>query len=219
MNLTLQVLSCSPRVFEIPNFLSDVEADHILQFATGMKNSVTNNGTRIFGRTSKNTWVARGSSPIIDAIYRRAADLLRIDEALMRNRFKDDEDVGLETPTAYIAEKLQLVHYGVGEEYRPHHDFRPAPLDDKDQRMRYATILFYLNDVVEGGETSFPRWMNAETEDALKVTPTKGKAVLFYNMLPDGNMDDLSHHAGMPVLSGEKWLSNLWVWSPYSETH
>ncbi len=27
------------------------------------------------------------------------------------------------------------------------------------------------------------------------ITPEIGKAVLFYNMLPDGNMDDLSQHA------------------------
>lgn len=182
-----------------------MEADHVLQFSTGMKASVTNNGTSIFGRTSKNTWVPRESSLIIDAIYRRAADLLQIDEALMRRR--------------YITEKLQLVHYGVGEEYKPHHDFRAASLGDMDQRMRYATILFYLNDAMTGGETSFPRWMNAETESALKVTPKKGKAILFYNLLPDGNMDDRSHHAGLPVLSGEKWLSNLWVWSPYYEMH
>jgi prolyl 4-hydroxylase len=185
-----------------------------MQYSTGMKASVTNNGTLLFGRTSKNTWVARESSPIIDAIYRRAVDLLQIDEALMRKRSKDEE-VDLETTSTRVTEKLQLVHYGVGEEYKAHHDFPPAPLWHKDQPMRYATILLYLNDSMTGGETSFPRWMNAETEDALKVVPQKGKAILFYNMLPDGNMDDRSHHAGLPVLSGEKWLSNLWVWSPY----
>ena len=37
-----------------------------------------------------------------------------------------------------------------------------------------------------------------------------GKAVLFYSQLPDGNMDDWSHHAALPVKRGEKWLMNLW---------
>lgn len=169
------------------------------------------------GRTSKNTWVARGSSPIIDAIYRRAADLLQIDESLMRKRSKD-EDVDLGT-SAYIAEKLQLVHYAVGEKYHAHYDFRPAPLENKDQPARYATILFYLNEGMTGGETAFPGWMNAETEEALTVTPEKGKAVLFYNMLPDGNLDERSFHSARPVVSGEKWLTNLWVWSPYFKTN
>lgn len=58
---------------------------------------------------------------------------------------------------------------------------------------------------------SFPLWRNAETGDQLKVTPKKGKAVLFYSLLPDGNYDDLSIHASLPVTKGEKWLANLWV--------
>jgi prolyl 4-hydroxylase len=80
------------------------------------------------------------------------------------------------------------------------------------QPSRFATVLFYLNEGMKGGETSFPRWKNAETDEVLKVVPEVGKAILFYNQLPDGNYDDLSQHAAMPVLAGEKWLTNLWVW-------
>lgn len=42
----------------------------------------------------------------------------------------------------------------------------------------------------------------------------KGSAVLFYNLLEDGNGDDLSLHAALPVRQGEKWLANFWVWDP-----
>jgi len=65
-----------------------------------------------------------------------------------------------------------------------------------------------------GGETSFPRYANADTSGPLKVQPEKGKAILFYSYLPDGNLDDLSQHAALPVKKGEKWLMNLWVWDP-----
>jgi hypothetical protein len=58
----------------------------------------------------------------------------------------------------------------------------------------------------------FPRWLNANTTDLLKVKPQVGKAVLFYNQLPDGNYDERSQHAALPVTEGEKWLTNLWVW-------
>ncbi len=44
------------------------------------------------------------------------------------------------------------------------------------------------------------------------MEPRKGSAVLFYNLLEDGNGDDLSLHAALPVWSGEKWLANFWVW-------
>jgi len=61
-----------------------------------------------------------------------------------------------------------------------------------------------------GGETEFPRWVNGETDKGLRVTPQKGKAVLFYSHLPDGNMDDLSEHAALPVtevsMSYSKWM-------------
>ena len=39
-------------------------------------------------------------------------------------------------------------------------------------------------------------------------------AILFYDMLEDGNMDELTLHEGLPVLQGEKWIANLWVWDP-----
>jgi len=40
---------------------------------------------------------------------------------------------------------------------------------------------------------------------------------LHSNQLPDGNLDDFSQHAAEPVVSGEKWLINLWVWDPIFE--
>jgi prolyl 4-hydroxylase len=80
------------------------------------------------------------------------------------------------------------------------------------QASRFATILFYLNEGMEGGETSFPRWLNGETNQVLKVKPEVGKAILFYNQLPDGNYDERSQHAALPVVEGEKWLTNMWVW-------
>jgi prolyl 4-hydroxylase len=88
---------------------------------------------------------------------------------------------------------------------------------ETSQTERFATLVMYLNEGMEGGETSFPRWINAESADQIKVTPKIGRAALFYGMLPDGNMDDFSQHAALPVTKGEKWMTNLWVWDPYRE--
>ena len=103
--------------------------------------------------------------------------------------------------------------YDVGQQYTPHHDFS-IPTAVPGQPMRFATILFYLNEGMEGGETTFPRWLNSEDPAALKVVPEVGKAVLFYSLLPDGNMDERSQHSAAPVTQGEKWLINLWTWDP-----
>jgi prolyl 4-hydroxylase len=221
LNMTIKVLSCAPRVFEIKNFLSHVEVDHIVHMATGMKlrlstTSGSENGSDRTSdsktRTSKNSWVKRRKSPIIDSIYRRAADLMQIDEALLRRR--DENERPNVNHQGSNSEDLQLVHYDVSEQYTAHHDFTYPNAHNDAQPVRFATLLLYLNEGMRGGETSFPRWVNAEHGRKLKVTPEVGKAVLFYSALPDGNMDDLSQHAAEPVRDGEKWLINLWTWDP-----
>jgi prolyl 4-hydroxylase len=221
LNLTLRVISVVPRAFQIDNFLSSIEVDHITELASGIKLSLSGTGESEPGekalkpeeavssvkktRTSYNSWVKRERSPIIDAVYRRAADLLNIDEALLRER-----DVG-EVPERddhllTLAEDLQLVNYKETQEYTSHHDFGYSRIGREAQGARFATLLLYLNEGMVGGETSFPRYVNAESFRELKVTPKVGKAILFYSQLPDGNLDDFSQHAALPVIEGEKVL-------------
>jgi prolyl 4-hydroxylase len=219
LNLTLTVLSCAPRVFEVPNFLSDVEVAHILEIAgaadmqrSGVRASEGSDVATSNTRTSTNTWVSRKTDIIIDAIYQRAAAVLRIDESLLRYRHKFEVPEFTESRTS-IAEPLQLVHYNPDEKYDPHHDFTMPGLVHL-QPSRFATLLLYLNDNMEGGETAFPIWRNGVTSGPLMVKPERGKAVLFYSVLPDGNFDNLSLHEARPVRKGEKFLTNLWVWEP-----
>ena len=39
----------------------------------------------------------------------------------------------------------------------------------------------------------------------LKVKPQTGKAITFYNLLPDGSRDPQSLHGACPVKDGVKW--------------
>lgn len=221
INMTLTVLSCAPRVFEIQNFLSHAEVDHIVHMATGMKLHLSTTSGSDGGqdarsdsstRTSHNSWVQRGRSPILDSIYARAADLMQIDEALLRQRHESEVP---EVPhKSSNAEDFQLVHYAPSEQYTAHHDFSYPSVNKNGQPARFATLLLYLNEGMEGGETTFPRWVNSKSGEKLAVKPEIGKGILFYNQLPDGNMDDLSQHAAEPVRKGEKWLINLWTWDP-----
>mmetsp|Transcript_24176 Transcript_24176/g.44743 ORF Transcript_24176/g.44743 Transcript_24176/m.44743 type:complete len:560 (-) Transcript_24176:372-2051(-) len=220
-SLTLKAVSCAPRAFEMKvdgeNFLSSAEVEHILSLAKAQNLARSTVGHGRGGtdstRTSFNTWLYREASPVIDAIYRRVADALQIDEALLRQRELHEHP---EWPgsRSSLAEAMQLVHYDVGQEYTAHHDFGYPTNIEGDHSSRWANILFYLNEGMEGGETSFPRWRNAETSGPMNVKPEKGKAVLFYMLLPDGNLDDLTQHAALPIQKGEKWLANLWIWDP-----
>jgi hypothetical protein len=120
LNMTLKVLSCAPRVFEIRNFLSKVEIDHVMQIAHGITLHQSSTKAGQDGehrldketRTSMNSWLDRGRSPILDAIYRRSADLMQIDEAYLRYR-SAGEMPHLQGRQAN-AEHLQLVHYANG---------------------------------------------------------------------------------------------------------
>ncbi|MGZ5781611.1 MAG: prolyl hydroxylase family protein, partial [Burkholderiaceae bacterium] len=70
--------------------------------------------------------------------------------------------------------------------------------------QRVATLILYLNDVEEGGETEFP-------EIGLKIIPKAGNALYFAYMNSSSQPDPLTLHAGRPVLKGEKWIATRWV--------
>jgi prolyl 4-hydroxylase len=211
LNITVRAVSCTPRAFEIKNFLSDTEVEHLLNIVKqrNLERSTTN-GHVSSTRTSKTTWIPRGMDPVTNAIFRRVADVLRLDEALLRNR--QAGEVPEVNSLSRVNEDLQVVHYDVGQEYTAHHDFGyPTVFSQADKISRSINLCMYLNDVPAGGQTSFPRWRNAETSKSIDVTPEKGKAMIFYMVNPDGNLEDLSQHAALPVIEGEKFFTNLWI--------
>jgi hypothetical protein len=77
---------------------------------------------------------------------------------------------------------------------------------------RYATVLMYLNDVEEGGETVFPNIPApggdngpAYSECArhnLAAKPSKGSAVLFHSIKPSGELERRSLHTAWWVAGG-----------------
>jgi hypothetical protein len=45
------------------------------------------------------------------------------------------------------------------------------------------------------------------------VKPHSSRAVLFYSQFPNGEVDPASLHGACPVLEGQKYAANLWVWN------
>jgi len=103
-----------------------------------------------------------------------------------------------------------VLHYLPGQEFQPHFDIVINPdAPDYAQQLakggqRVLTFLVYLNDDYEGGETEFPvlgaRWKGR-----------KGEALFFWNVAPDGALDERTLHAGVPVTRGEKWMLSQWI--------
>jgi prolyl 4-hydroxylase len=96
------------------------------------------------------------------------------------------------------AEALLVLRYRPGQEYRPHVDW------DGGENGRIATALVYLNDDYRGGETLF-------VKTGLKVKGRKGDVLVFRSATPDGGFDPMSEHAGLPVVSGTKFLASRWI--------
>lgn len=154
-------------------------------------------------RTSSGTFLKRGRDKVIRTIEKRIADFTFI--------------------PVENGEGLQILHYEVGQKYEPHFDYFLDEFNTKNGGQRIATVLMYLSDVEEGGETVFPSakgnssslpWYNELSECAKKgisVKPKMGDALLFWSMKPDASLDPLSLHGGCPVIQGNKWSSTKWM--------
>jgi hypothetical protein len=209
----LITLALEPRLFFIPRFVSDEEADMIAAHATPTlrRSYVFENAksVEIEARTSEQAWLlcrtdGTAAERAICTLDQRVADTTRV-------------------PLAHIvraSDSLQVVHYGPGQHYRTlrtgvslslsraasvdsHHDyFDPTLSPDhragRDGVQRLLTLFWYLNDVDEGGETAFPRAGDtgygrgsilnmADCSRGVRVKPKKGSAVLWYNVLAAGN--------------------------------
>ena len=113
----------------------------------------------------------------------------------------------VDTTPAY-SEHMQLLRYQNGQEYRPHRDYLPpgmvTSLTEGGPGQRDSTVIAYLNDVDNGGETEF-------CELDKKIAPKTGRIVAFKNLFPDGTPDARTLHAGLPVSRGSKWIATLWI--------
>jgi Rps23 Pro-64 3,4-dihydroxylase Tpa1-like proline 4-hydroxylase len=90
-------------------------------------------------------------------------------------------------------EQTQIVRYGTGGHYEAHSD---AALD---LEQRYFTVVCYLNEDFDGGQTSFPYLSN------LVVCPKLGRMIIFPSRYV---------HRAEPVSNGEKYVAVTWLHGP-----
>jgi len=79
MTMTLNVISGTPRLFEVKNFFSEPDVDHILDLAISSSEEISPGK----GRAA----LFRQDSSIMDAIYSHVADLLRVEEGIFVKNF------------------------------------------------------------------------------------------------------------------------------------
>lgn len=98
--------------------------------------------------------------------------------------------------------KFQITSYPQNVGYKNHTD---CVVEYNDKRDRFATILVYLRDVEEGGETKFPQL-------GISVKPRKGLALIWNSMNSRGECDPTSLHNAAKVVKGHKFIIQRWYY-------
>lgn len=192
---TTQVVSWSPRVFVLPDLVSQEECFHLIGVARPFLKDALVYDRQLGEQVAKDTRRAQNAG-MLDPL--RDIVVCNIEERLSRHAMLPAEN----------AEPITIIHYGVGDEYLPHRDYYPPNQPTSKEGLalggqRILTFLVYLNDVEEGGETEF-------VDVGISVPPKMGSGLVFFNCHPDGRPDEDTLHTGRPVIQGEKWLASRW---------
>ncbi|XP_054821304.1 prolyl 4-hydroxylase 1-like isoform X2 [Prosopis cineraria] len=200
-----EVLSWSPRIILLHNFLSMEECEylkaigyphlqnsHVVDSKTGksfMSNVRTSSGMFLSSKDRKH--------PMVQAIEKRISIYAQV--------------------PVENGEAIQILRYEKNQYYEPHNDYFFDDFNLKKGGQRIATMLMYIGDNVEGGETYFPAGGSGECNcggkivKGISVKPIKGNAVLFWSMGLNGKSDPKSLHGACEVLSGKKWSAVKWM--------
>eukprot|EP00753_Platysulcus_tardus_P004735 PLAT12641.1.p1 GENE.PLAT12641.1~~PLAT12641.1.p1 ORF type:complete len:519 (+),score=213.24 PLAT12641.1:11-1567(+) len=218
-----RVVSREPLVYVFDDFLSEEEAEHLIEMGKlrGMEKSEVGTGSS----RKRDTRIRSSSLTFLNTV-----DTM-LDAGVMNIERRIANATGW--PVQY-GEALQVQRYLPGERYEFHADvlFQPDSYPQQHRVCdRAATFLMYLRDVEEGGATCFPlsvpevspeaareevttrTYKAAEVCEtcALAVAPKRGRAVLFFPTDANRDINWFAYHAGCPVKQGVKWVSQKWI--------
>jgi prolyl 4-hydroxylase len=192
-----KILSSKPYIVKLRRFLNTEEINSLLSLADG--------------QFERSTIVV--SDEMVESTTRTSETAFIMDNGNYEKYNKPIEK--LLKKICYVANckrnqiEMMLVKYGNGEEYQDHWDFfKPDHTETMAvEGQRIATFFCYLTslDVKEEGETEFPLV-------GLKVKPSKGTAVFWWNATPSGKLINKTLHRGNPVLGNTiKYGLNIWI--------
>ena len=152
-----------PLVAVLGNVLSDLECDELIRLSKdNMHCSKIGDSRQVNDIRTSNGMFFEEEHDILTTIEKRVASIMNI-------------------PVGH-AEGLQVLKYTPGQEYKAHYDYFSAA-SKASKNNRISTLIMYLNDVEEGGETFFP-------ELDFAVSPRKGMAVYFEYFYSDQTLNE-----------------------------
>lgn len=171
-------------IFKIENFLTKEECDEIIKEIDKSELNLSatqegNNKVINSNRTSKTCYFK--NNKLIDDLEIRVAKSIGINDK--------------------YSEGVQAQKYEVGNEFKLHTDYLSNLFQEGNQRT--YTYMIYLNDVEEGGDTTFPYTY-------LNFKPKTGTALIWNNLNKDGSGNIYTHHQGKPIIKGSKYILTIW---------
>ncbi|MER2090480.1 MAG: 2OG-Fe(II) oxygenase [Sporosarcina sp.] len=174
-----------PLIVILGNVLSNEECDELIRLSMDKMQRSKIGTTREVNelRTSSSMFFQESENEIVARVENRISTIMNI-------------------PIEH-GEGIQILNYTPGQEYKAHYDYFSST-SKVINNNRISTLVMYLNDVEQGGETFFPK-LN------FSVSPQKGMAVYFEYFYNDKNLNELTLHGGAPVITGEKWVATQWM--------
>eukprot|EP00055_Hartaetosiga_balthica_P008448 m.31522 g.31522 ORF g.31522 m.31522 type:complete len:294 (-) comp6314_c0_seq1:288-1169(-) len=182
-----------PPMYAFNNFLTDEEVTAILELATPAfsPSTVRTSRDKTAYRTSSTAWLTPDVTKnnleykkVVEQLEQRIADIVQLP---VNNQ-----------------EHFQVLRYNPGEYYKQHSDYI-AEQGQYAAGVRALTFYCYLNDVEEGGETSFPNV-------GFEMKPSPKSCLLWYSTYPHTtDMDARTDHIAKEVMKGQKFGCNKWI--------
>ncbi|QDT43658.1 Poxvirus C4/C10 protein [Gimesia alba] len=171
-------------VFTVENFLTPEECEKYIRISEdfGYEDALVSSprGQVLRKDVRNNERVMFQNDEIAAWLWERACEFVP-------QEFEDRAAVG-------VNEMLRFYRYDPGQQFNWHQDF---PYERDNGEQSYLTLLIYLIDDFEGGETSFEDSYSDEIFEEFMVVPKQGMALFFEHAI---------HHKGEPVTQGRKYV-------------
>ena len=187
------IFSINPIIYTLDDFIDEFILQNLMAIEFNFKKGETRKN---MANDHRKSYVAsiENNHPCIELIHKNISNKLNFNSTKI--------------------ESLQIQKYEKGCFYKPHFDVDTSHIKLNNKNLnaqRRYSIIIYLNDDYQGGETHFPN-------KNITIKPKLFRALVFENCIRGSNFPNpLSFHEGRKIINGNKYILNTWSYeSNYS---